>query len=143
MGKNPIFGLAPNAARAWEAESLLYLLFLAISQRIVVGRQQIVQGMLTAYEPGNHNQYEYVFSVGGKSYSGWESPKGRPLAVGQKVTVYYDPRHPTTNSLTDFGDLSIETFGPIPTLLFGIGAVAWFISRTRRKNKSSPSRDSP
>ena len=121
----------------------MWLLFSGISQRVVAERQQLVEGLVTAYEPANHNQYRYVFFVDGKSYSGLESPKGRALAVGQKVTVYYDPRDPATNALTEFGDLSIETFGPIPTLLFGIGVVAFFIWRARRKNGLSQSRVGP
>lgn len=111
---------------------LIWLLYSGISEQGVAKRQRMTQGFITAHEPANHNRYGYVFSANGKSYSGWESPGREGLEVGQEVRVYYDPRDPSTNALTDFGDLSVGTFGPIPTLLFGIGAVAFFISYTRK-----------
>lgn len=117
------------------AIGLVWLISSGISEQGIAKRQRTTQGLITAHEPANHNRYGYSFSVNGKSYSGWESPRSETLEIGQKVTVYYDPRDPSANALTDFGDLSLETFGPIPTLLFGIGAVAFFILYSRRKNQ--------
>jgi hypothetical protein len=36
------------------------------------------------------------------------------------------------NALTDFTDLEVEALGPVPLLLLGIGAIAFFIRRRRR-----------
>jgi hypothetical protein len=82
----------------------------------------------SAHEPANHNRYGYIFSVDGRSYTGWESPRKDELEIGKQVVVYYDPNDPAKNALTDFGELSIEKFGPIPTLMFGIGGVALVFS---------------
>jgi len=111
----------------------VFLIYAAISERMVAARQCTVQGLITAHDPPNHNRYGYVFSVGGKSYIGWESPRNNELEIGKQVIVYYDPNNPARNALTDFGELSFEKVGPIPTLLFGIGAVALYIYWTKRK----------
>lgn len=87
----------------------------------------------SAHEPANHNRYGYIFSVDGRSYTGWESPRKDELEIGKQVVVYYDPNDPAKNALTDFGELSIEKFGPIPTLMFGIGGVALVIFWTKRR----------
>jgi len=101
-------------------------------QRQVAARQQTTTGIIGEYQPHNHNQFGYVFRVGEKSYVGWESPKGKELQIGKAVTVYYDPRNPSTNALTNFSDLSFETFGPVPLMLFGIGGVFIFVLKRRR-----------
>ena len=88
--------------------------------------------MVTAYEPGNHNQYVYKFEVAGRWYTGRESPKHDELAIGKQVVVYYDPQDPSKSSITDFHDLSTKSLGPVPMLLFGIGSVAVFIAYMRR-----------
>jgi hypothetical protein len=98
-------------------------------------REKITNGTITAHEPANHNRYGYSFSVNGKSYSGWESPRKEEPHVGQQVTVFYDPIDPTKNALTDFTDLETDSLGPVPILLFGIGAVALFIRYRRRRAK--------
>jgi hypothetical protein len=60
-------------------------------------------------------------------------PRNDELEIGKQVIVYYDPNNPAKNALTDFGELSLEEVGPIPTLMVGIGAVALYIYWTRRK----------
>ena len=37
-----------------------------------------------------------------------------------------------------FRDLGMNSLGPVPMLLFGIGAVAWYIKAQRRKSQSCP-----
>lgn len=103
------------------------------TQRQVAARQLTTTGTITEHQPSNHNQFGYVFTVGEKSYSGWQSPKADELRIGKVVTVYYDPHDPSTNALTDFSDLSIETFGPVPLMLFGIGGVVFLVFTRRRK----------
>jgi len=101
--------------------------------RTVAQRETIINGTITAHEPANHNRYGYSFSVNGKSYSGWGSPRKEEPHIGQQVTVFYDPVDPTTNALTDFADLATNSLGALPMLLFGIGAVAFFIRYRRRQ----------
>src|SRR5580658_10285424 len=72
------------------------------SDRAVAKREQTVLGTSIAHEPANHNRYRYSFSVDGKPYSGWESPRKEEPHIGQQLTVYYDPADPATNALTDF-----------------------------------------
>jgi hypothetical protein len=67
-------------------------------------------------------QYGYVFSANGKTYIGWQSPKKDGLEIGRNVAVYYDPKRPEKNALTDFEELSMGCLGPIPWELAGIGA---------------------
>lgn len=102
------------------------------ADRVIATREQTTQGVITAHEPSNHNRYGYVFSVNGKQFTGWESPTRDELEVGKQVVVYYDPLDPEKNALTEFRDLGMSRAGPVPTLLIGIGAVAWYI-RIRRK----------
>jgi hypothetical protein len=111
--------------------------------RAIAQRERTTLGAITAHEISNHNQYRYTFSIDGKSYSGLgnspndfgESGKSskEELSVGQQVPVYYDPLNPSTNALRDFAKLSTESFGPVPMLLLGIGAVGFYIFFRKRK----------
>jgi hypothetical protein len=75
--------------------------------------------------------------VNEKTFNGWESPKKQELEIGKRVVVYYDPQNPKKNALTDFRELGMDSIGPVPMLLFGIGTVAWFIGAQRRKSRTS------
>jgi hypothetical protein len=99
----------------------------------IARRQQTTSGIVTAHEPANHNSYGYRFDVDGKAYAGWQSPGNDELAIGKQVIVFCDPQDPSRNALTDFHDLSTSSLGPVPMLLFGIGAVAVFILYKRRR----------
>ena len=107
----------------------------------IASRQERVSGTVTAHEPANHNRYRYEFKVDGKSYTGWENPKGSELAIGKQVIVFYDPQNPSRNALTDFHDMSTSALGPVPMLLFGIGAVAAFVFYRRRRGSPTPEPD--
>jgi hypothetical protein len=76
--------------------------------------------------------------VAGRAYTGWQSPKDEELAIGKQVIVFYDPQNPSRNALTDFHESSASSLGPVPMLLFGIGAVAVFILYRRRRTKTTP-----
>ena len=106
--------------------------------RGIATREQTTQGVITAHEPANHNRFGYVFSVNGKTFTGWESPGKDGLDIGKQVLVYYDPLNPSKNALTEFGDLGMNSLGPVPMMLFGIGAVAWYIKARRRKSQTNP-----
>jgi len=138
-----------RATRAWGHPSwwnllvvlpwtigLIFLVHEWKADRAIAERQQTTHGTITAHVPANHNRYGYIFSVDGKSYTGWESPKGNELEVGKLVRVYYDPIDPNKNALTDFAEMSSQNLGPVPLLMFGIGAVALFIFRRRRRKLS-------
>jgi hypothetical protein len=99
----------------------------------IAARERTTQGVINAHEPANHNRYGYVFSVNGKSFSGWESPGKEGLEIGRQVLVYYDPIDPSKNALTEFQDLGMSALGPVPLMLFGIGTVAWYIRSRRAK----------
>jgi len=109
-----------------------------MTDREVAERERTVLGTITAHEPANHNRYGYTFSLNGQSYSGWETPRKQEPLIGQLVTVYYDPTDPTQNALTDFAELKIESLGPLPVLLLGIGGLAFFIRHRRRSRPTTP-----
>jgi hypothetical protein len=148
---NAIDGMVARTSRARNRPSwwnllvalpwVLGLAFLIQESRTasqIAGRQQTTSGIVTAHEPANHNRYGYKFEVDGKAYAGWQSPKDNELAIGKQVIVFYDPQNPSRNSLTDFHDLSTSSLGPVPMLLFGIGAVAVFILYRRSRSKTTP-----
>jgi len=110
--------------------------------RGIAAREQTTQGVITAHEPENHNRFGYVFAVNGKNFTGWESPGKDELEIGRSVLVYYDPLNPKQNALTDFGNRGSSSLGPVPTMLFGIGAVIWYVAVRRRRIRaiSNPSR---
>ena len=120
------------------ALGLVFLIHESTIDSQIAGRQQTASGIVTAHEPANHNRYGYKFQVDGKSYTGWESHTGSELAIGKQVTVFYDPQSPSRNALTDFHDVRTSVLGPVPMLLFGIGAVAAYIFYKRRRNTPSP-----
>jgi hypothetical protein len=103
--------------------------------RGIVRREQTAPGVITAHEPENHNRFGYVFNVNGKSFAGWESPTKDELRIGLSVLVYYDPLDPSKNALTRFEDRALNSMGPVPMMLFGIGAVVWYVLSQRRKNR--------
>jgi hypothetical protein len=151
--ENAIDGMVARTGRAWYRPSwwnllvalpwalgLAFLIQASITENQIAGRQQTTSGIVTAHEPSNHNRYGYRFEVNGRAFTGWQSPKDEEFAIGRQVIVFYDPLNPSRNALTDFHELSASSLGPIPMLLFGIGAVAVFILyRRRRTPKQLPS----
>lgn len=115
---------------------LAFLTYSAISHHIVADRQRTTQGIVTAHETANHDQYRFAFSVDGQKYDGLGRAGKEKLEIGERVVIYYDPRNPSKNALKSFETLSLEDFGPIPALLLGIGVVAWMINNARRRRSS-------
>ncbi len=135
-----------QAAGAWIDPSwwnLLIILPWAIGIVMFVGecladlgsakREMTASGVVTAHEPANHDRYGYIFSVNGKEFRGWQSPAKNELEIGEKVLIYYDPLNPNKNSLMEFSDLAMNSVGPVPFMLLGIGTLAWIIRTRRRK----------
>ena len=116
----------------WIIGTLLLLHWWKVD-RDLAGRARTAQGIVVSHEPANHNRYGYTFSVNGQTFRGWETPRKNEPKIGERVVVYYDPLNPNKNALTDFDHLSLEILGPVPMLLFGIGAVALYIWIRRRR----------
>jgi Protein of unknown function (DUF3592) len=122
------------------------LIFLAPAWKIdreIATRQQTTNGTITAHEPSNHDRYEYIFSVNGHAFIGWQSPRANELQIGKEVLVYYDPVDPNQNSLRDFNDVGDQDFGPIPLLIAGILGAALIIFLLRRSKLKTSSADPP
>jgi len=134
-----------DAKRWWDGPPWWYgfivtpwVLLAAISlyesrnDRSIATREQTAPGTIVAHEPRNHDRYGYAFTVGGKSYTGWDGPTGSEQpTIGQAVTVYYDPSDPSTSALVDFRELALRNAGPVPFAIGGSGLVVLFIL-TRR-----------
>jgi Protein of unknown function (DUF3592) len=147
---NAIDEMVARSSRSWNHPKwwnllvvlpwLLGLAFLIQESRTesrIAARQQTTSGIVTAHEPANHNRYGYKFEVNDKTYTGWQSPGNAELSIGKQVIVFYDPQNPSRSALTDFHDLSRSSLGPVPMLLFGIGAITLFILSRRRPNKTT------
>ena len=120
----------------------IFQIYWAASYRHVASRERNTQGVVTAHETSNHNQFRYVFPVDGQNYFGLDGARGADPKIGDHVIVHYDPKNPSTNALTDFTTLSSESLGPVPAMFILIGVIAWFIAHRRRQLKApgSPSR---
>lgn len=136
-------GMFTQTVDGWNHPTWWYLLFglpfslgalllinQSIADREVAARQQLASATITSHEPSNHNRYGYHFSVNGQSFSGWESPRGSEPVIGQRVSVYYDPKDPSTNALTDFNERADEILGPVPCWYLALAAwhLAFIIS---------------
>jgi hypothetical protein len=99
-------------------------------------RQQTSPGLVTAYEPSNHNRCRYTFIVQGKQYSGMSSAPATTLSVGDRILVYFDSRDPTTNALEAFSTKSHRDKGFVSFLIIGIFAVAAFILYSKASSKA-------
>lgn len=91
--------------------------------------------MITAHEAWNHNQYRYVFTENGHTYSGLDHAPHDTARLGEQLPVFFDPESPNTNSLNDFSTDGNE--GPLPLLLFNILFVVWAVFASKRKARVS------
>ncbi len=104
-----------------------FLLYSSKADRVIAARQLTQYGLVTLHDPGNHDRYDYQFSVNGRSYAGSETPVKTEFRSGQRVRVYYDPMDPSINALTDFNEIGKRVLDPVPLLMVGILAVAIII----------------
>jgi len=140
--------------RSWDRPSWwslwIVLPFVAISFHFclrmrsdleVARRQKSTIATITAHDPPNHDRYQYVFTVNGRSYSGWESPdEKRDFHIGEKLAVYYDPLDPSNSALMDFEELAIRAFAPVPMFLATAIAFAVLVIVMRHENTKSGQR---
>jgi hypothetical protein len=70
----------------------------------IPGREQPASGVVTAYEPNNHDSCRYQFFAGGREWDDIDSCPVHPGVVGSTVTVYFDPRNPARSELENFGE---------------------------------------
>lgn len=116
------------------AIGLVFLLYSSTFHKKIAGREQVAYGTIRTHEPGNHDRFGYGFSVGEKSYTGWQIPT-RDYKIGQSVQVFYDPLNPETNSLDSFSEASDQNLGPTLLCASGIVGVAFIIFHMRRKHQ--------
>lgn len=97
--------------------------------RAIAARERTTHGTIVSNDPGNHNSYEYAYTVGGRTYRAWQIPYRIQWRIGEQVVVYYDSANPAVSSLTTFAERSDFEARPIPALLIGIvlvlGYIAW------------------
>ena len=136
-------GWSPLIIAAPWVIGLVFCMYGWHQDRGVAAREQTTTGTIVTHDAPNHDRYGYTFSVNGNTYSGWQVPHGsEQFAVGQVVTVHYDPTDPKNNALVDFNELSWRAFGPVPFLVAAIASVALFVLERRRASGRS-TRPSP
>jgi hypothetical protein len=90
-------------------------------------RQRTAAGTIVNHEPGNHNRYGYRFEVGGRFYTGDETPRSQEPTIGDLVTVYYDSADPAENGLRPFANRRSALIGPACALLVLSGIIALLV----------------
>jgi hypothetical protein len=118
---NALFIAAPFAL------GLIFVLTTSTRDHAVAMRQGSTIGVVTAYEPSNHNQCSYTFELEGKQYQGKSSSPTTTATIGQQVQVYFDRNDPATSSLEDFESASRRQKGILPFLVIGIIGVIGFV----------------
>ena len=139
---------SPRSKDDWKSWNALFMtapfvlgLFFVSSNahryHAIAERQQSTTGVLTAYQPSNHNQCTYTFEDRGMQYSGiWSSPT-ETAHVGQVVQVYFDRSNPATNSLEDFESASRRQRGVQSFLILVICGVIGFIVYSKSRTKTA------
>lgn len=117
---------------------ILYSLYGAWADSEIAKRQKTTIARIDAHDPPNHDRYEYIYSVDGKTYSGWEIPDDKhDFLVGEQLTVYYDPIDPSRSALVDFDEAALKAFAPVPmcgVLVLGFVLLIFFLRREHRRN---------
>jgi hypothetical protein len=114
---------------------LLYLIISPNPYQKAADRQQAIGGIIRDYNPAAHNSYGYEFSLNGITYKGRQIARPEEhFQIGEKVVVYYDPKSPTVNSLTNFELLHGSFLGPILFFSLVVAAMAFSIFVSRRES---------
>jgi hypothetical protein len=122
---------------------LAFLISESMQQTEVGARQQLASGIITAYEPSNHDSCRYTFAIQGREFNGIGSCPMHPGIVGAQVRVYYDPMNPATSSLEDFLEARKRNRGVIFISMLGICAVTALILYSKLKAQKSKARLGP
>jgi hypothetical protein len=133
--------------QSWWSLTLTLPLFIALGGVVpnalrdadVARREKTVEGIVTAYEPSNHNQCRYSFAFDGRLFEGMGSSPTNTATVGQHVTVFFDPNRPEINSLEGFEIAKKRQMGMVPFCGIGICAVVGFVmySKLRQSRRAA------
>ncbi len=107
---------------AW---GLVMFVYTSRADGAIAAREGTAEGMVTAQDTARFGyRYNYVFSVNGQWFTGWDSSSKNDLGIGMQVFVYYDSQNPNENALTDFAELSrnpwLDAKTPYGSLAFGV-----------------------
>jgi hypothetical protein len=117
---------------------VFFLLIRSHWEAVVGNRQRIANGVITAHEQENHNQYRYRFSVDGTTYTGLSNAPDDVATVNGEAIVYYDPQNPSTNSLQNFTSESERDSGFVGIPMGGIAAIAIVILVAKVNARNRP-----
>ena len=101
-----------------------FFLYQSCSIAAVARRQQTASGKIITHDVENHDTYSYSFRAGPNPYVGRDGAPAKPLKVGDTVTVYYDPQHPSRNGLVSFWTTRESAVAPLPFILAATALVA-------------------
>ena len=114
----------------------LLCLYWGLAAARVVARQDTSLGTITG-QRRFAREFDYTFRVSDVLYRGADIPPEKSRQRGQKVTVYFDSRDPTTNSLTDFVETRDQNLGVAFSISTMIAAVFFLIFWLRRRHDPS------
>jgi hypothetical protein len=106
-----------------------FFLYQSWSSAAVAGRQQTAAGRIITHDIENHDTYSYHYAVGPNSYAGRDGAPGKPLNVGDTVTVFYDPKNPGRSGLVSFWTTSEGAKAPLPMILAAAALIAFLSIR--------------
>jgi len=98
-------------------------------------------GTVTGYDPPNHNQCRYQFTVAGRHYSGESGFSGTENPpIGTAIMVYYDTRDANISGLESYATLANGNRN-VALLLFVLGFIVILIVSTAKLRKHLQSRN--
>jgi len=108
---------------AWPFIGMALLISIGVLRSArIAPHQAITHGVITGYDPPNHNQARYAFTVENHQYTGESNfPGADSPPIHSVVTVYYDARDANTNNLQPYASLS-RGDASVAILLFTLGS---------------------
>jgi hypothetical protein len=108
---------------AWPFIGMALLISVSVLRSArIAPYQAITHGVITCYDPPNHNQSRYAFTVADHKYTGESNfPGAENPPIHSVVTVYYDARDANTNNLQPYASLSRDD-ASVAILLFTLGS---------------------
>jgi len=114
---------------------LIVIGFGAVSDFAISKRQQTAEAVVVGHHPDDHNLYDLRIVVGGRQYTGRDTPLSGTIYVNQKVHIFFDPQAPQNMSLISFSDVGEHDLAPVPLLVLGVVGILGF-ALNQRKAKS-------